>query len=100
MCSLSFSTFTDSAFTFPFVQPENILLYRKGNLDIKIADFGLSVQVKEGQEMKTLVGTAEYVCKYSPLQLTEGDWGGGWGGDIIWVGHIGIMSVKLCSFVK
>ena len=44
-------------------QPENILLYRKGQLDIKIADFGLSVQVKEGQEMKTLVGTAEYVCK-------------------------------------
>ncbi len=46
------------------LQPENILLYRKGQLDIKIADFGLSVQVKAGQEMKTLVGTAEYVCKF------------------------------------
>ena len=46
-----------------FLQPENILLYRKGSLDIKIADFGLSVQVQQGQEMKTLVGTAEYVCK-------------------------------------
>ena len=45
------------------LQPENILLYRKGSLDIKIADFGLSVQVRKGQEMKTLVGTAEYVCK-------------------------------------
>ena len=45
------------------LQPENILLYRKGSLDIKIADFGLSVQVQKGQEMKTLVGTAEYVCK-------------------------------------
>ena len=50
-------------FSLPLSQPENILLYRKGALDIKIADFGLSVQVKEGQEMKTLVGTAEYVCK-------------------------------------
>jgi transketolase N-terminal domain/subunit len=45
------------------LQPENILLYRKGSLDVKIADFGLSVQVQKGQEMKTLVGTAEYVCK-------------------------------------
>ena len=45
------------------LQPENILLFRKGSLDIKIADFGLSVQVQLGQEMKTLVGTAEYVCK-------------------------------------
>ena len=42
-------------------QPENILLYRKGQLDIKIADFGLAVQLKEGEEMKNLVGTAEYV---------------------------------------
>ena len=45
-------------------QPENILLYRKGSLDIKIADFGLSVQLKEGQKMRNLVGTAEYVGKY------------------------------------
>ncbi len=51
------------------LQPENILLYRKGSLDIKIADFGLSVQVREGQEMKTLVGTAEYVCKLLLLLL-------------------------------
>ena len=48
-------------------QPENILLFRKGSLDIKIADFGLSVQVKAGQEMKNLVGTAEYVCKSNQL---------------------------------
>ena len=46
-------------------QPENILLYRKGSLDIKIADFGLSVQLREGQKMRNLVGTAEYVGKYS-----------------------------------
>lgn len=26
-------------------------------------DFGLAVQLQEGQEMKSLVGTAEYVCK-------------------------------------
>lgn len=53
------------ACTYSHTQPENILLFRKGSLDIKIADFGLSVQVKEGQEMKNLVGTAEYVCKYT-----------------------------------
>ena len=57
---------------FHSLQPENILLYRKGRLDIKIADFGLSVQVKEGQEMKTLVGTAEYVCKLLHLSYTCG----------------------------
>lgn len=45
-------------------------MYRKGRLDIKIADFGLSVQVKEGQEMKTLVGTAEYVCKLLSTKLS------------------------------
>lgn len=55
---------TSLTYTHTHTQPENILLYRKGSLDIKIADFGLSVQVKEGQEMKNLVGTAEYVCKY------------------------------------
>ena len=47
----------------PFPQPENLLLYRKGSLEIKIVDFGLAVQLQEGQEMKSLVGTAEYVCK-------------------------------------
>ena len=26
-------------------------------------DFGLAVQLQEGQEMKSLVGTAEYVCE-------------------------------------
>ena len=42
-------------------QPENILLYRKGSLDIKIADFGLAVQLQAGRELRNLVGTAEYV---------------------------------------
>ena len=46
-------------------QPENILLYRRGSLDIKIADFGLAVQLREGEEMKNLVGTAEYVGECS-----------------------------------
>ena len=46
-----------------FPQPENLLLYRKQSLEIKIVDFGLAVQLQEGQEMKSLVGTAEYVCK-------------------------------------
>lgn len=45
-------------------QPENLLIYRKGSLEIKIVDFGLAVQLQEGQEMKSLVGTAEYVCKF------------------------------------
>lgn len=64
--------------TYIYTQPENILLYRKGSLDIKIADFGLSVQVKEGQEMKTLVGTAEYVCKLERgREEKERDKGGG-----------------------
>ena len=48
---------------FPHLQPENLLLYRKGSLEIKIVDFGLAVQLQEGQEVKSLVGTAEYVCK-------------------------------------
>lgn len=47
------------------VQPENILLYRKGSLDIKIVDFGLAIQLREGQEVKNLVGTAEYVGESS-----------------------------------
>ena len=46
-----------------FPQPENLLLYRKSSLEIKIVDFGLAVQLQEGQEMKSLVGTAEYVCE-------------------------------------
>ena len=45
------------------LQPENILLYRKGQLDIRIADFGLALQISPGEQVKTLVGTAEYVGK-------------------------------------
>lgn len=51
------------------MQPENILLYRKGALDIRIADFGLALQITPGQQVKTLVGTAEYVGKLLDLQL-------------------------------
>jgi serine/threonine protein kinase len=43
------------------LKPENLLLYRKASLEIKIVDFGLAVQLQEGQEVKSLVGTAEYV---------------------------------------
>ena len=43
------------------LQPENILLQRKGSLDIKIADFGLAIQLSPGQQVRNLVGTAEYV---------------------------------------
>ena len=46
------------------LQPENILLQRKGSLDIKIADFGLAIQLSPGQQVRNLVGTAEYVGQY------------------------------------
>ena len=48
-------------------QPENILLCKKNHLDIKIADFGLAVQLQKGQEVRTLVGTAEYVGECGSL---------------------------------
>jgi serine/threonine protein kinase len=46
------------------LKPENILLYRKGQLDIRIADFGLALQITPGEQVKTLVGTAEYVGEF------------------------------------
>ena len=45
------------------------MLERKGSLDIKIADFGLALQISPGQRVQTLVGTAEYVGKYMFVQV-------------------------------
>ena len=43
------------------LQPENILIHKKGGIDIKVADFGLAVKLHPGQILRNLVGTAEYV---------------------------------------
>jgi serine/threonine protein kinase len=43
-----------------FPKPENILL--DGNKDIKIADFGLSNTMKDGQFMKTSCGSPNYAA--------------------------------------
>lgn len=60
------------------LKPENILLYRKGQLDIKIADFGLAMQITPGQQIRTLVGTAEYVApeilNFEPIDITADLW--------------------------
>jgi serine/threonine protein kinase len=60
------------------LKPENILLYRKGQLDIRIADFGLALQITPGEQVKTLVGTAEYVApeilNYEPLSTAADMW--------------------------
>ena len=54
-------TYINVVVYYPSHQPENILICQKGGLDIKVADFGLAVQLHPGQILCNLVGTAEYV---------------------------------------
>jgi calcium-dependent protein kinase len=55
------------------LKPENFLFDKQGkNAQIKIIDFGLSMQYKHMKEMRTIVGTPFYVApevlkgKYGP----------------------------------
>ena len=44
------------------IKPENIVLKEKSKPDIKLVDFGLAEHLTEGQELKTMVGTPEFVA--------------------------------------
>jgi len=44
------------------IKPENIVLTKKGGTDIKIIDFGTSLELKTGVSVRAMVGTAEFVA--------------------------------------
>lgn len=44
------------------IKPENIVLKSKDSTEIKLVDFGLAQVAKPGQEIKEIMGTAEFVA--------------------------------------
>ena len=44
-------------------QPENILLSSRDSTKIKLIDFGLSRKLKDGEVVKEMLGTPEFVGK-------------------------------------
>lgn len=44
------------------IKPENIVLTSKGGKEIKIIDFGSSLELKSGESVRAMVGTAEFVA--------------------------------------
>ena len=44
-------------------QPENIMLLNRNTQNIKLIDFGLSRRIQPGQEVRDMMGTAEFVGK-------------------------------------
>ena len=43
------------------LQPENIMLLRRGDTNVKLIDFGLSRKIPPGAIVKDMIGTPEFV---------------------------------------
>jgi serine/threonine protein kinase len=60
------------------LKPENILCKSKGSHLIKIIDFGLTRKLKEGEDVRILFGTPEFVSpeviSYEPVSTTSDMW--------------------------
>lgn len=60
------------------LKPENIMLLSKGNHNIKLIDFGMSRKITEGEDVREIMGTAEFVApeviNYEPLSLATDMW--------------------------
>ncbi|CAJ0923262.1 unnamed protein product, partial [Mesorhabditis belari] len=60
------------------IKPENVMLKKKGEAQIKIIDFGLSRQILPGHLIKDMVGTPEFVApevvNYEPLSPATDMW--------------------------
>ncbi|CAI5438576.1 unnamed protein product [Caenorhabditis angaria] len=60
------------------IKPENVMLKKSGETQIKIIDFGLSREVAPGATVKDMVGTPEFVApevvNYEPLSSATDMW--------------------------
>ncbi|KAK8380309.1 hypothetical protein O3P69_016726 [Scylla paramamosain] len=60
------------------LKPENVLLLSKNRQHIKLIDFGLSREITQAEEVRDLMGTAEFVApeivNYEPLSLATDMW--------------------------
>ncbi|XP_071518371.1 death-associated protein kinase 1-like [Panulirus ornatus] len=60
------------------LKPENVLLLSKNRQHIKLIDFGLSRVISQQEEVRDLMGTAEFVApeivNYEPLSLATDMW--------------------------
>ncbi|XP_071845037.1 death-associated protein kinase 1-like isoform X3 [Apostichopus japonicus] len=60
------------------LKPENIMLLSKDSHSIKLIDFGMSRRITEGQDVREIMGTAEFVApeviNYEPLSLATDMW--------------------------
>ncbi|XP_045116659.1 death-associated protein kinase 1-like isoform X4 [Portunus trituberculatus] len=60
------------------LKPENVLLLSKNRQHIKLIDFGLSREITKAEEVRDLMGTAEFVApeivNYEPLSLATDMW--------------------------
>ncbi|VDN59908.1 unnamed protein product [Dracunculus medinensis] len=60
------------------IKPENVMLVNKGDLKIKLIDFGLSRRILPGTIIKDMVGTPEFVApevvNYEPLTTATDMW--------------------------
>lgn len=63
MCFINMETFTTKVLNALCFQPENIMLLDKNvpNPRIKLIDFGIAHQIKDGNEFKNIFGTPEFV---------------------------------------
>lgn len=43
------------------VQPENVMLKKRGEAQVKLIDFGLSRRIPPGASVKDMIGTPEFV---------------------------------------
>ncbi|KAK3098350.1 hypothetical protein FSP39_018671 [Pinctada imbricata] len=60
------------------LKPENIMLLQKNSTNIKLIDFGLSQIIKPTDDIRAMMGTAEFVApeivSYEPLSLATDLW--------------------------
>lgn len=46
---------------FFFPQPENVMLLNKNSTNIKLIDFGISRRIRNGDDVRAMLGTPEFV---------------------------------------
>ncbi|KHJ99595.1 hypothetical protein OESDEN_00429 [Oesophagostomum dentatum] len=60
------------------IKPENVMLKRRGDSQVKLIDFGLSRLIPPGHTVKDMVGTPEFVApevvNYEPLSPATDMW--------------------------
>jgi serine/threonine protein kinase len=85
------------------LKPENVMLYDRKSLQIKIIDFGISRKLKPGEKVMETYGTPEFVApeiiQYQPISTATDMWSIGVITYILYVAFF-VFVVAICSTLE